>query len=304
MGSCWAAPACCCCAACNGPGWATIGSYFGAPVAQSWQGELLGNIIDVSDVKDKIRGYQHGGAQAFHSDGTMCDVVALMCLRTAASGGESRIVSAVALHNAMLETRPDLLKVLYGGYFYRYNEWDGADIPDPIQTDHRIPVFAPAGDGVCCVQETGHIRNATKAGGAALSAAETEAYEELQRLARLPDYHLNMDFEAGDIQFLNNRVILHGRTDYVDHDDLAQRRHLLRLWLHVPAWPARPAHQVFATRAVVDRWLARRRPFMDLPAGFLREAAVLRDERTRTNTLMPKIKPDLNAAGWSAAKAS
>ena len=281
-----------------------IGSHFGAPVAQSWQGELLGNIIDVSDVKDRIRGYQKGGAQTFHSDGTMCDVVALMCLRTAVSGGDSRIVSAVALHNALLERRPDLLEVLYKGYFYRYNEWDGQGIPDPIQTGHRIPVFAANDGELCCVQETGHIRNATSAGGIALSAVETEAYEELQRLARSPEFFLDMGFEPGDMQFLNNRVILHGRTDYEDRDEITERRHLLRLWLYVQAWPARPASQMFATPGVVNHWLNTRRPFMDLPGGFLEEAVQMQGERARTDTLLPRTKPNINSAEWAAAKAS
>ena len=280
-----------------------IGSHFGVPVAQSWQGELLGNIIDVSDVKDKIRGYQKGGAQTFHSDGTMCDVVALMCLRTAVSGGDSRIVSAVALHNALLERRPDLLEALYAGYFYRYNEWDGQGIPDPIQTPHRIPVFAADGGELCCVQETGHIRNATSA-GVALSPVETEAYEALQRLARSPEFYLDMGFEPGDMQFLNNRVILHGRTDYEDREEITKRRHLLRLWLHVPAWPARPADQMFATPGVVGHWLNARRPFMDLPAGFLSEAVQIQGERARTNTLLARTKPNLNSAEWVEAKAS
>ena len=40
-----------------------------------------------------------------------------------------------------------------------------------------------------------------------------------------------MDFQPGDIQLLNNAVILHSREAYEDDDDLDQRRHLLRLWL-------------------------------------------------------------------------
>ncbi len=110
-----------------------IGSYFGQAVAQSFQGELLGNIIDMSDVKDKIRGYNFGGCQNFHTDGTACDIVSLLCLRTSLSGGASRIVSAVALHNAMLERWPDLLEALYQGYIYRYGEWDAKDIPAPYR---------------------------------------------------------------------------------------------------------------------------------------------------------------------------
>jgi alpha-ketoglutarate-dependent taurine dioxygenase len=40
-----------------------------------------------------------------------------------------------------------------------------------------------------------------------------------------------MDFEPGDIQFLNNGRILHAREAYDDWEDPDKRRHLLRLWL-------------------------------------------------------------------------
>jgi Taurine catabolism dioxygenase TauD, TfdA family len=48
--------------------------------------------------------------QNFHID--RCDVVALLCLRRAKSGGLSTIVSSMAVHNVMAERRPDLLNVL------------------------------------------------------------------------------------------------------------------------------------------------------------------------------------------------
>ncbi|WP_354125180.1 TauD/TfdA family dioxygenase [Bradyrhizobium sp. LA6.10] len=40
-----------------------------------------------------------------------------------------------------------------------------------------------------------------------------------------------MTFAKGDIQFLNNHVILHSRTEYEDYPELERRRHLLRLWV-------------------------------------------------------------------------
>lgn len=278
-----------------------LGTHMGTPVAQSWNGELLGNIIDVSDVREKIRGYNFGGGQNFHTDGTACDIVSLMCLRPALSGGASRIVSAVTLHNAMLETRPDLLEVLYSGYIYRYGEWDARDIPAPIQTGHRIPVFAPLNGGVCCVQETSHVRNAVQEGGVTLSEAEREAFDSFQQLAKSDEYYLDMDFQKGDVQFLNNRVILHGRTDYEDPEDVTERRHMLRLWLHVSDWPARPENQMFATRPVVDRWQERRRPGMDFPGAYLAEVAGMQRTRRKTGNVGQRIKGNLSASSWTGA---
>jgi len=48
------------------------------------------------------------------------------------------------------------------------------------------------------------------------------------------DCALDIDFQQGDIQFLNNFVMLHTRRAYDDWPDAARKRHLLRLWLSDP----------------------------------------------------------------------
>ena len=57
------------------------GAHIGVPLPQSWHGELLGNVIDVSDREATARGYQTGGGQRMHTDS--CDIIALMCVGAA-----------------------------------------------------------------------------------------------------------------------------------------------------------------------------------------------------------------------------
>jgi alpha-ketoglutarate-dependent taurine dioxygenase len=64
-----------------------------------------------------------------------------------------------------------------------------------------------------------------------LGAGQMEALETLDRLNDDPRFLLTMDLRPGDLQFLNNHVILHSRTAYVDHPEPERRRHLVRLWL-------------------------------------------------------------------------
>src|SRR6202008_5154328 len=46
-----------------------------------------------------------------------CDLVGLLCLRTAqAGGGVSRLTSAISVHNTLLAEHPDVLAALYRGY--------------------------------------------------------------------------------------------------------------------------------------------------------------------------------------------
>ena len=53
----------------------------------------------------------------------------------------------------------------------------------------------------------------------------------LEMLAEDPEFHLDMEFAPGDIQFLHNHTVLHDRTAFVDWPAPERKRHLLRLWL-------------------------------------------------------------------------
>ena len=46
-----------------------------------------------------------------------------------------------------------------------------------------------------------------------------------------PDHHLSMQLQAGDMQFVNNYHVLHGREAYEDDREHGRVRHLKRLWL-------------------------------------------------------------------------
>ena len=46
-----------------------------------------------------------------------------------------------------------------------------------------------------------------------------------------PRMYLEFQFKPGQIQFLNNRLIGHKRTGFMDEPDEAMKRHLLRIWL-------------------------------------------------------------------------
>jgi hypothetical protein len=64
-----------------------------------------------------------------------------------------------------------------------------------------------------------------------LTDAQRSALDMIETVANDPELHVAMDFQPGDVQLLNNAKILHSREAYEDPDALAERRHLLRLWL-------------------------------------------------------------------------
>jgi hypothetical protein len=55
-------------------------------------------------------------------------------------------------------------------------------------------------------------------------------------------YSVIMDFQPGDMQFINNYHVLHGRSAYVDDRAAGKVRHLKRLWLETEVLADRPAH--------------------------------------------------------------
>lgn len=204
-----------------------IGCYLGMGVSQSSEGDRLGHVIDRGATD---RYYTAGGPLDFHMDPV--DVVGLLCLQPARQGGASRIVNARTVHNIMLVERPELLEILYNG-FHNSRRGHGE-----LTSSTRVPVFARGLDGLECYLLPITIHQAEEEGHP-LTVAEREALAVLNATAERPGVCLDMDFRPGDIQFLNNRFILHARTDYSDDPDPALKRHLLRLWLMMPDWPAR-----------------------------------------------------------------
>jgi hypothetical protein len=182
--------------------WA-IGAQLGVAVSQSAAGDRLGHVVD-RGTGDKERYYTRGGALEFHIDPV--DVVGLLCLRQARSGGASRIVSALAVHNAILAERPDLLALLYRGFHNSRRAHGETTSPE------RVPVFAEGGQGLECYLLPITIRQAIEE-GYSLTSAEQEALDYLAAVADRPELRLDMDFREGDIQLLNNRTILHARAD-------------------------------------------------------------------------------------------
>ncbi len=244
-----------------------LGAHIGRLTPQSYQGELLGHVIDVSDIEAEARGYHAGGAQGMHTDN--CDIVSLLCVRAARSGGVSRFVSAAAVHNRLLEERPDLLEALYGAYVFRRMERD-AEFGDGALVKQVVIFSRESGEFSCNVSGS-YPRRAVAAGDAVMTQRQSEALDALKRISASPDLDLDMTIGEGDIQFLNNRTILHGRTGYEDWPEVLQRRHLMRLWLQVPSWPDLPDNQGMHSPADHPLWLRQRRPSMEVPSRYLAE---------------------------------
>ncbi|MEY9840242.1 TauD/TfdA family dioxygenase [Streptacidiphilus sp. EB103A] len=204
-----------------------IGRHFGRTAPQK-DGRHVQHVRDVGvdPSGSTSRSYQHSGPLGYHADPN--DIVALLCVRPAQSGGLSRIVSSVAVHNEIVATRPDLAEVLYQPWWRDLRAGDGPD------SFHQSPVYTVDTAGRLTTDYgPDYMRSALRGAHVPpFSTRQLEAMDLLDRLNSDPRFQLDMDLCAGDMQFLNNHVTLHSRTRYVDHPDPERRRDLIRIWLN------------------------------------------------------------------------
>lgn len=218
-------------------GYFGIGSHFGVATSQNAKGHAVGHVCDlgVDNHTTTGRGYQSNSRLRFHSDST--DVVGLLCVNKAKSGGLSSLVSSVTLYNEMLGRRPDLVRVLMGPLFRDRRE----EVPPGQGPWYVIPVFNPYKGRVFSTYVRNTVRKAQRFPELPrISPQLEEAMDLLDALADDPAYHLDMDLQRGDIQFVCNHFVMHSRTSFEDHPDRAARRHLLRLHLACADGPALP----------------------------------------------------------------
>lgn len=206
-----------------------IGSYFGEITLQNREGEYILDVIDKSAPYDsQFRGYHSNAYLEYHNDGS--NIVALMCMETAKEGGESMLTSAATLYNEISKDRPDLLPVLMRGYRHsRRNQTLPGQAP---VMDERTPVFSFI-DGVFHNCYSRISIDSSLDQGLTHTAEETEALDIIDAILERPELTLNMEFNQGDIQLVNNFVLLHSRRAYIDHSP-ERRRHLKRLWITDP----------------------------------------------------------------------
>ncbi len=223
--------------------WYGIGLHLGTPVSQSHAGLRLKMIRDEGASVGEVYGQMQeangphflsayaravsNGPLRFHTDRT--DVVGLLCIDQAVSGGLSKIASTVAIHNEILRRRPDLLEELFRPYPRSRlgEEKNGGEL------FYMLPVFGLRDGRFTSHYSRTYIEAAQKLPHVPrLTDRQMEAMDLLAEVAESLCYR--MHFQPGDMQFLNNHVIYHARDAFADDVGAGRMRRLLRLWLAMP----------------------------------------------------------------------
>ncbi|CAN0497017.1 unnamed protein product, partial [Discosporangium mesarthrocarpum] len=201
----------------------SFGAHVGSPVSQSVSGQRLMDIEDegakakdygIITTQGAAEGFRSSRARAFSTGGLRfhtdrCDVVSLLCVRQAKEGGHSKIASATAIHNAMLEKRPDLLEELFTPY---PRSRFGEEVND-ASAFYMLPVFALQKEKFTTHYSRTYIEAAqSNPQVPRLRASQEEALDLLAELANELCYEMTL--QPGDIQLLNNHEVYHARDPF------------------------------------------------------------------------------------------
>lgn len=210
--------------------WA-IGLHIGVARPQGKPSHYLSEVRDIgTDYRAANgRGYSSNARLDFHADG--CDLVALACYNKAKSGGQSMVSSSVTARRVLLRERPDLAEVAHQDFYFSRQ---GEQTPDEGPF-YGQPLFDLADGRVFGKWNRNRVRTAQDLPGVPkLTDPQRETMDVLDEILSRADVMFTMYLEPGDLQVLNNHVMLHSRTDYEDHEKPENKRLLCRLWLAPP----------------------------------------------------------------------
>jgi hypothetical protein len=207
-----------------------IGSHLGTAVTQNARLDIIGHVEDIKPTgtdDPNFRPYQNSAELDPHCD--YADVVGLLCVDRAASGGRSSLASSVSVYNRIVREHPEYLETLYEG-FYHALRGEGPT-GDPRETAPvAVPIYHWNNERLWCWFHRKIIRLGMNYREIGLTPLQQEVFDFIEASGRDSKLRLDMYLEPGDIQFVNNYTTLHFRTQYQDDDQ--HHRLLLRLWLN------------------------------------------------------------------------
>ncbi len=209
-----------------------VGQLLGVPFAQDVKGTLLYDVRDTGQDPTKGARFSVSNVESsFHMDhcfgDPIPDILGLLSLQGAKSGGRSQFLSAYTLHNELLTQYPQEVAALYEPfYFDRRGQFKEGEKPV-----FEAPVFRWDAKGLHIRYLYYYIQVGQERMGESFSPAQARALEAVEATLGRQDLHVELLLEPGQMLFTSNHWLLHNRTSFEDHPEPEKRRHLVRLWL-------------------------------------------------------------------------
>jgi hypothetical protein len=208
-----------------------LGSLLGRPVAQSWKGIMSYDVTDTGKVAGNgVRASITSAELNFHTDNassrTPPQYIGLLCWHGAREGGRSRLLSWYAVYNELLRTCPEPIPRGFAPFLFDRQMEHAEGAPRVLSR----PLFELDDDALV----VRYFRILSHAGyrmaGRTLDAEGAALLAAIEAILEREGFRYDLDFQPGQIQFVNNAVIGHARTAFVDHPEPDRRRLLVRMW--------------------------------------------------------------------------
>jgi alpha-ketoglutarate-dependent taurine dioxygenase len=212
-----------------------LSSLLARPVAQKLNGQMFYDVMDTGAKLKPGSGIRPTVTNVdlrFHNDNsyneTPPEFVCLLCLHPAMQGGISQVMSVATVHDALERQHPELMPRLYRPFWYdRHAEHQPGE-----PTTFAAPIFERGADGSIKARlALSEIHAGYELRGERLDNETAAALAAVQSVFDQPELHVELGFEAGQIQYVNNRATGHARTEFTDFPEPERKRHLVRLWL-------------------------------------------------------------------------
>jgi hypothetical protein len=206
--------------------WA-IGVRLGTPVNQMGGGTILARLQDLRDPRRtrETKPEDTNDPLKHHTDGS--DLLALMCVRQARTGGNSFVASSARTVREIARLYPELLIPLLEDYFAFTRNEEQPVGEDPFYLT-RLCVIV--GNKISTRYSREMIEEAQRVPAAPrLTSRQRQLMDVFDQLAE--ESGAEVDMTSGDLTIVNNYSVLHGRSSFTDSADPDERRLLLRLWI-------------------------------------------------------------------------
>jgi alpha-ketoglutarate-dependent taurine dioxygenase len=223
-------------------------SLMSRPVQQDWAGNLLIEVMDLSDeapapdaalppkkqrygrLAKGARGQYTNSRLVLHTDGAPSLVepqyVALLCLQPAMEGGESRVISWHTAFNELRRASPELIARGFRAFLHHRQQQHAPGAPEVISK----PLFFHQGRlKVCYSSRT--VRTGYETAGEPIDDEGLRFLNAMDEILARGDLKFRFSLEPGQMQIINNWETGHERTEYQDHPDEEKKRCLIRLHL-------------------------------------------------------------------------
>ncbi len=154
------------------------------------------------------------------------DYLGLFCYRSATGGGDSTVISARSIYDAVTDERPDILPLLFKTYHFRAPQ---AHVWPSRGPTVQKPVFDTSSGELRIHYARVMIEPGMEMAGTPLTDNERAALDYLDELVERPDLNFRHVLQPGELLVLNNRVLLHGREAFPAGS--SGGRTLKRLWM-------------------------------------------------------------------------